>query len=793
MTDLTPAAWFTAAPGADGTILHRRDIRRWLNVLADSCPYVRVEQFGTSTEGRPMNAVYIGNDIAGTSLNDLVDARQRSVARLRVGHEDADWTKPVVLVTSGIHATEIGGPQCIPELAWWLACSDDAAATLIRKRITVIIVPTLNPDGMDLVCRWHTASSRTTSEGSEPPLLYHRFAGHDNNRDWVYRNLAETREVMQAIHDRWYPHVTLDQHQMSPYGPRFALPPYADPWEPNIHPSIVAASTSLGQAIASDMSLDGLAGVMTGRYFDAWEPSRAIQHYRGGIRILAEAASARLAYPIDVTRQQLLEEPLPQPTTPSTSMPLPWHGGTWRLRDIVDYHLAAAQSLLRHVAEDPQRWVTVQRDALASRPEPATTFSIPYDYRAIDRSANRRLASVLTEAGIPLSVAKDATETRVSTDGPGGALAAAVLLPKRYPELPNAAPYDVTTHHLPLTMGASITVASEQAGPATAARTRTAGRYLVIDARCHEAPNAIEAALSAQTAGAWRVPARVVAEGALVDAGSWIIDSTMLDDRSRIAPLASRGLASIPSGAVPVHRRDIVLLGSRNTPSADHGWTRWWLHARAIPHLEGTIDMAARLFDVAPCTTVLIPDTGKATIDEATLIDLGLLIEAGATVIAVGAAGRALATSLSGDVTSRDRADGRNRAAGALLRLVPDRASATGLGLDRAVPMMFERDGTFSLRRGSTVRILGRLAARDTLISGWMPDASSVAGSPVIVQIDHGDGRLIAFSFRPLFRAQMLVTSPLVHNLLYADWGTTTCPRFDQGNTPDDNTSDRTS
>jgi hypothetical protein len=125
---------------------------------------------------------------------------------------------------------------------------------------------------------------------------------------------------------------------------------------------------------------------------------------------------------------------------------------------------------------------------------------------------------------------------------------------------------------------------------------------------------------------------------------------------------------------------------------------------------------------------------------------------------------------LADGVTSIDRERGTPRPAGALLRLVPDRDSPAGMGLDRAIPMMFERDGVFSLQDDANVTVLGHLAARDTLISGWMPDAPTVAGAPVIVQIKHGKGRLIAFSFRPLFRAQMLVTSPLVHNLLYADW-----------------------
>src|SRR5690606_4279971 len=111
-----------------------------------------------------------------------------------------DWHKPIVLITSGIHATEVGGPQSIPGLIHWLVFDESSEVRAMRERLLTIIVPTLNPDGMDMVQRWHDATAGTRGAGSPPPLLYHRHAGHDNNRDWIYRNLPETRAVLDAIH-----------------------------------------------------------------------------------------------------------------------------------------------------------------------------------------------------------------------------------------------------------------------------------------------------------------------------------------------------------------------------------------------------------------------------------------------------------------------------------------------------------------------------------------------------------------------------------------------------------------
>ena len=205
--------------------------------------------------------------------------------------------------------------------------------------------------------------------------------------------------------------------------------------------------------------------------------------------------------------------------------------------------------------------------------------------------------------------------------------------------------------------------------------------------------------------------------------------------------------------------------------------------------------MARLLLDVARSTTVVIAEPETTSIGADEIDAIGRLVEAGADVITFGAAGRALATGISSAVTSTGfPAGGSMQAPGALVRLQLEPGQPIGLGLDRAIPAMFQRDGVFSVGGASSgVTVLARYAAHDTLVSGWMSDTSPLRNAPAIVRLGLGAGNLYAFAFRPLFRGQTLVTSPLVHNLLYRTMESEPCPPSDREKTHEGSTSAHTS
>ncbi len=140
-------------------------------------------------------------------------------------------------------------------------------------------------------------------------------------------------------------------HQQGAYASRMFIPPWLDPTEPNIDPIISQEMNALGTAMASDLTAAGKPGVVIHAAYDFWSPSRHYQAFHGGLRILTESASARLATPITVTPTEIDENALGyRPREKSWNYPEPWLGGVWKLRDIIDYQELAFESLLYNAA-----------------------------------------------------------------------------------------------------------------------------------------------------------------------------------------------------------------------------------------------------------------------------------------------------------------------------------------------------------------------------------------------------------------------------------------------------------
>src|SRR6185503_10156125 len=128
-------------------------------------------------------------------------------------------------------------------------------------------------------------------------------------------------------------------------------PPWLDPIEPNVDAILLQEMNMVGMGIATDLTAAGKTGISIHASYDFWTPSRHYQAFHGGLRILTESASAKLATPIRITPDQIAHEALGyNPRESSWNYLQPWLGGTWRLRDIIDYQEPAFESLLYNAA-----------------------------------------------------------------------------------------------------------------------------------------------------------------------------------------------------------------------------------------------------------------------------------------------------------------------------------------------------------------------------------------------------------------------------------------------------------
>ncbi|PYS48997.1 MAG: peptidase M14, partial [Acidobacteria bacterium] len=352
-------------PGDDRKLAAWASVVEYFKRLSQASDRVKFEELGKTTMGAPLVMATISAPENLRRLDEfkeiqrqLADPRYLGANTDRKAQQLIARGKTIVLITCGIHSDEVGSYLSSMLIAHRLASSDEPDVQEILRNTIILLVPSLNPDGVDIIKNWYDKTLGTPYEGTDPPTLYNKYVGHDDNRDWYAFTQKETQIVVDKIHNVWHPQIVHDIHQMSATGARLFLPPYMQPVEPNVPKQIVEGYTELGHEIASDMRAAGFKGITWDSVYDAWSPSRAYSHYHGGVRILSETASCNLATPITIKFDDLRPGKNYDPRKVSPNFPDLWTGGEWHLRDITNYMTTAAFSLLRHAAQDRERWLT---------------------------------------------------------------------------------------------------------------------------------------------------------------------------------------------------------------------------------------------------------------------------------------------------------------------------------------------------------------------------------------------------------------------------------------------------
>ncbi|MDT7780592.1 MAG: hypothetical protein QOC99_3104 [Acidobacteriota bacterium] len=728
-------------PGDDRRLAAWAQTVEYFRRLAASSPRVKFEELGQTTLGAPFVLATISAPENLARLEEfkeiqrrLADPRTLGPTPDRRAEDLIRRGKAVVLITCGVHSTEVGSYLSGMLIAHRLASSNEPEVQEILRNTIVLLVPSLNPDGVDIVKRWYDKTLGTPYEGTSPPELYHKYVGHDDNRDWYAFTQVETQLTVDKVHNVWHPQIVHDIHQQGTFGSRLFLPPYMRPVEPNVPRQLVEGYTELGHFMADQMLRAGFKGITWDSTYDAWTPSRAYSHYHGGVRILSETASANLATPITVTPAQLRagEGYDARKTTPN--FPVAWTGGEWHLRDITNYMTTAAFELLRHAAVNRETWLrrfyAIGREAVRPR-RPGELYA----FAILPSEHSSALLDILERGGVEIDIANPFTDGKrkypkdtavVRMAQPYGSFAKTLLEAQHYPDLRDEsghpiAPYDVTAHTLSLLMGVEAEPVFSHI------------RYT-----------------------------QVVGGGHGWNGGC--------------------------GGGFPPRRA----IYKSHVPSMDEGWTRWVLeHQSKCLYYSSLEDAEMRAGNLrAKYDTIVIPDQSarailegyrKGSMPEELTGGLGKegvkalreFVEGGGTLVTLNDASDFAIEQF--DLPLRDVTANLKRTEfycpGSILRTVLDTTHPITKGMPRESIAWVEDSPVFELKGDpsaqASVRVIARYPEAGTpLLSGWLLGAERIRGKAALVDVTLGRGHIYLFGFRPQYRAQSLATYPLFFNAI---------------------------
>src|SRR4029079_1388717 len=348
-------------PGDDRTIAGWPQITDYFERLDRASDRVLVQTLGQSTLKRPVIVAFISARENILALEKYKEIQQQLADPRKITQNlqhDRLLTngKVVVAISCSIHSTEIVASQMSMQLAYELATAQDTDTREILQNTILMLIPSPNPDGIDIVANWYRKTLGTPYEGHEHPALSQHDAGYDDNRDWFMLNLKETQLITRLFWHDWFPQIVYDVHQQGSNGSRFFIPPFYDPPNPNISPLLLRQVGLIGHKVAADLQAAGFQGVLTNALYDTWWQGgfRTAPYFHNSIGILSEAASARLMSPANVTADQLTRSStrgMRNATEATTNFPDPWPAGTWRPRNIMDMELIAARAILSLAAK----------------------------------------------------------------------------------------------------------------------------------------------------------------------------------------------------------------------------------------------------------------------------------------------------------------------------------------------------------------------------------------------------------------------------------------------------------
>jgi hypothetical protein len=649
----TPTEFYGFEPGSDRNLFKYNKLIEYLTILDKASAKLKLEKIGESPMGKPMYIAFISSQANINNLDQLKNINRQLAINPDLSdsqrQEFINNGRVFVLGTLSMHSGEVGPSQAAPIIAYELITSADPNILDQLDKVVYMMVPNHNPDGMDMIVSHYLKYKGTKNEGSSMPGVYHKYVGHDNNRDFVILSQSDTKAIARIYNLDWFPQVMVEKHQMGSTGPRLYVPPSHDPIAENIDAGIWNWAGLFGANMIKDMTTKKLSGISQHYLFDDyWPGSTETCIWKNVIGFLTEAASARYATPIYVEPNELrvygkgLSE-----YKKSTNMPLLWPGGWWHLSDIVEYEKESTYSILKTASKNHDEILTYRNDLCRrevekGKSEPPYYYIFPKDQ--LDQSELVSLVHLLQEHGIMVyelskDVLSEETQYRkgdiiVPLSQSFRPFIKEVLERQKYPVrhyTPNGEiikPYDITSWSLPLHKGLTVYEINsptsdfenkiKEIGADYAIKVTPPAQYnaAIFSATNNESFYAAFAALAGDMKVS-RLSKDLALKGKSIPAGSFIIDESdelnQLIETLRVSP---EYITDKPDAKNEPVKQPKIGLVETYFHDMDAGWTRFIFDSYKIPFkiLRPADLVAANLtknYDV-----VIFPDVDKSVLME---------------------------------------------------------------------------------------------------------------------------------------------------------------------------------
>ena len=785
----SPKSVLGFTPGEDRTIADWSQITDYFERLDRASDRVSVQTLGQSTLKRPLIVAFISareNILALPKYKEIQQqlADPRKITQTAQRDRLLADGKVVVTISCSIHSTEIVASQMSMQLAYEMASAQDQETREILQNTIVLLIPSPNPDGIDIVANWYRKTLGTPYEGREPPELYRHYAGHDDNRDWFMLNLRETQLVTRLLWHEWFPQIVYDVHQQGQNGSRFFIPPFYDPPNPNISPLLLRQVGLIGHKVAADLQAAGFKGVLTNALYDTWWHGgfRTAPYFHNSIGILSEAASARLMTPNTVSSEQLsraASRGMRNATEVATNFPDPWPAGEWHPRDIMAMEMIAARGILSMAAKFRADYVRnfyelgKKNVELNAKPDEPSAYLIPAG-QARDEAVAKMIGTLIDQG---VEVFRMDRELHM------------VYGPQQL-QRTNAPNEKLGTYRR------TVTPAPMQEVPL--------GSYLVFLDQPQRAnivalfepqiyPNRLTAQGEAERpydVAGWTMPLQMG-----VDAPAVITIQepasqrklTLLKDGNEVRADLSLKLKKGDESPIRNPLKQPVRVGIYKgwTSNMDEGWTRFVFDTFNVPYTsvrdadvrQGALNSK---FDAILLTSQqsnqiingnasgTLPAEYTGGITEAGVKNLKAFVENGGMLICFDDACELPIKQFN--LPLRDMLQGVKSSEfycpGSIVALEVDNKNPIAALLPATLPAYFINSAAFEAAADANVRVIARYAKQNVLLSGWLLGEDKLRGRIALAEVGVGKGRVVLFGFRPQHRGQTWGTLPLIWNAL---------------------------